>query len=168
MQELFEPIRYESMGQDLGDRVVSRLVDISKAGPTAGHRIRKTVQEALERVEPQKPEVAVALQAAADQLDSPKREQFALPQTLFSESEAIKLDHERAACERRLAAWLYLEHRVHAGQRSSGDPVLALWRSLGQQVANDLLRPGSDEADFDLSLHIYGLVQEAPSPMEQE
>jgi TIR domain len=159
MRTLFKPIVYGPNGGAVFDEVAEELITISKSGGSSGHSVRHVAIEAMQRVEPRVPEVADALSTEADHFDNPRRQQRNVPQVLFAEGAAIKQDAERAALERRLAAWLYLHHRLHAGERDPDDPARMQWRALGIQVSDDLMRD-PDNDDFDLGDEILRLVGE--------
>ena len=50
----------------------------------------------------------------------------------------MKRDREKAATEQRIAAWLYLEYRIKAGTRTTGDALKKLHRELGELAAGAL------------------------------
>ena len=156
MQQIFEPLNYGIPGFHLGDRAVEQLVNISKSGGTSGHRLRRVAADVLSEVQPKISNVADALSKEADSLDNPRRERLNVPQTLFFEAQAIKIGEEKAALERRLAAWLYLEHRVRARDLPADDPRRGQWTQLGRQVAERLL---SNDDDIDLGIMISDLME---------
>jgi hypothetical protein len=66
-------------------------------------------------------------------------------QILFSAGKGMKRDRERAALEHRIAAWLYLEHRLKTGSSDRDDALKKLYRELGQLAAAALYDSGTDE-----------------------
>jgi hypothetical protein len=130
------------------------LVDLrSMMTGSTGHRIRQVVAAGIALTERVLPSVYEDLSNEADALDHHTRVRDNVPQTLFYEVTDLKEDQEKAARERRLAAWLYLEHRVSAGDLDDGDQRKSLWRLLGELVASDLFLSEA-EADQDLALEI--------------
>jgi hypothetical protein len=105
------------------------------------------------RTEERVNELAEQLRGEADALNHQGRVRDNIPQALFYEVQEIKADQERAALERRLAAWLYLEHRIGAAVLPDSDSRKRLWRELGEVVAADLFL-SEDEADQSLALTI--------------
>jgi tetratricopeptide (TPR) repeat protein len=108
--------------------------------------------ESIGAVEDRLPDIHDQLRAEADAL-SIADEQQNVPQALFYEVTDIKRDHERSAMERRVAAWLYLQHRVGANRLDDSDPRRAQWQELGTGVAAELYQTGL-EADKILALSI--------------
>lgn len=130
-----------------GGAIADQLISIRKRGQgRGGHPIRHAAIAALERVEERLVAPDRLLRDDADALYHPAGERENIPQALFYEATAIKADQERAARERRLAAWLYLEHRVRARTLDDADPQRTLWRDLGETVQGDLwLSPDKDD-----------------------
>jgi hypothetical protein len=62
----------------------------------------------------------------------------------------MKQDRERAALEHRIAAWLYLEHRMKAGGPAADDSLRKMHRELGQLTAGALYDSDA-EGDFELA-----------------
>lgn len=145
MRALLEPMVFAAEGgDDIGPRVTEALLHQREQGPgRAAHPVRRMATDALGRVEQRLPTLHDQLQAEADALNTSGIDQD-VPQTLFYEVKSIKVDRERAALERRLAAWYYLEHRRGAGDPA--DPQHAVWRTLGGQVADALY--AVDEIDL--------------------
>lgn len=161
MRRAFTPLEYGLSGgtasTQLADELERSLVKISTSGAAFGHRVRRVVVEALQTTQPMLSAVPDFLCTEADSLDNPVRERLNVPQTLFFEAKAIKADEERAALERRLAAWLYLEHRVQAGDFPRDEPRRRQWIRLGMQVAESLLSNSGDD-DFGLGIRISDLL----------
>jgi hypothetical protein len=155
LQVLFDPLTYDKEPDAAtGKDVASLLVDVrQQVGERRGHPVRRAATEALSGIEERLPDPARVLRDEADGLNHVGRTRTNVPQALFYEAPKIKADEEGAALERRLAAWLYLEHRVHAGDLADGDPRKALWRELGETVAGDLYQTGED-ADINLAERI--------------
>jgi tetratricopeptide (TPR) repeat protein len=145
MGALLHPMVYATAGgDDIGSRVADALLHQRKQGPgDAAHPVRRTVIDALGRVEERLPTLHDQLQAEADALSTAGADED-VPQTLFYEVRGIKVDREHAALERRLAAWYYLEHR--RGAADPANPLHEAWRTLGSQVAAALYKV--DEIDL--------------------
>lgn len=155
MQSLLDPLLYKSVGDvDIGGRIARQLVEMRGRGAgSTGHRVRQIAAEALGRTEDRLPDLFEQLRREADALNHQGRIRDNVPQTLFYEVTDIKKDQEGSALERRLAAWLYLEHRVGAALLPDSDERKRLWRELGEVVAADLF-VSVDEADQELALKI--------------
>lgn len=134
LTQIFEPLGYQGRQDEaIGHSVATELLDIKRtAGAAGGHFIRSVVLDALSRVQEARPDVVQALVTEADALHHAEQQSSA--QTLFAEIGKSKAEQEQAALDRRIAAWLYLEHRVHAGDLPEEDPNRAMWQSLGDTV----------------------------------
>lgn len=86
------------------------------------------------------------LRRKADALHHPQRGRVGAPQILFHGSHSIKQDSQNAALERRIAAWLYLEHRVRASGNQMGEDMRALYQDLGRSSTDALYDLGDDES----------------------
>lgn len=139
MRQLLDPMTYRDNGDDnIGRRIADRLLQLrSQIVGSAGHQVRRVASVALGRVEERLLDLHDQLRTDADALSNTDVDQD-IPQSLFYEVRDIKMDRERSALERRLAAWLYLEHRLDAGRLDMSDPRWARWRNLGIAVAVDL------------------------------
>jgi hypothetical protein len=155
MQSLFHPLVYDDRPDPaIGRRIAEQLISIrEQVQGRSGHPVRQSAIEALVRIDERLPDPDQLLREDADSLNHVGRTRSNVPQALFYEATEIKVDQERAALERRLAAWLYLEHRVHASELSNEDPRRALWLELGETVVADLYVTGED-ADMDLATKI--------------
>lgn len=150
MRVLFGPLIYKGAGDpEIAARIAEQLVEmrgrIAIAGSN-GHRVRQIAAEALRRTEERLPDLYEQLRDEADALDHKDRVRDNVPQALFYEVKEMKADQERAALERRLAAWFYLEHRVGAEKLEDSDKLKRMWRELGEVVASDLFA-SEDETD---------------------
>jgi Trypsin-like peptidase domain len=155
MKALLDPLLYrQNADAEIGERVARQLVEIrSNIAGSSGHRLRQVVAEALRMTEQRLPDLFQQLMRDADALNYQGRIRDHVPQALFYEVTEIKADQERAALERRLAAWFYLEHRLGAKNLTESDERKRLWRELGEVVASDLFL-SDDEADQTLALSI--------------
>ena len=140
MRAIFNPLGYRDLvagESDLGRRVVDELLAAREQFQgRGGHRVRQVVAQALGRVAESLPGPVEQLRDDADALNRRGRLRSNVPQALFYEVSEIKADQEVAARERRIAAWLYLEHRLRATGRLDDEE---LWFDLGEAVATDLL-----------------------------
>jgi hypothetical protein len=145
MREMFRPIGYRgSTDAALGSKIAEELIAIKQtAGTEGGHFIRSVVLDSLARVQEARLEVYQALIQEADSLHH--AEQQSSTQVLFSEMTEAKAEQEDAALQQRIAAWLYLEHRVGAGLLSEDDPRKALWRSLADTVLQAMYASDPDD-----------------------
>jgi hypothetical protein len=155
MRRLFDPLVYDvTPDQAIGKRIAAQLISIREQvqGRTL-HPVRQAATEALARSEERLADPDLLLSEEADSLNHVRRTRTNVPQALFYEATRIKADEERAALERRVAAWLYLEHRVHARDLPEEDSRKALWQELGEIVVADLYASEVD-ADVDLATEI--------------
>jgi hypothetical protein len=159
MQQLFDPLLYtDAPDRATGERIGEQLISIrGQVQGRGGHPIRQAAIAALAQVEEQLPGPDRLLREDADALNHQGRTRTNVPQALFYEAKSIKADQEQAALERRLAAWLYLEHRVNARDLPDADPRRMLWRNLGETVVADLYL-SSENADVDLAADIVALA----------
>jgi hypothetical protein len=158
MRAIFSPLDYTAMDglaatfdPTIADRVAAQLLALTTDLESAGHPLRRTVVEAVGRTEQQLATVYESLVDAADILHHSQREvdeRDAGSQALFADLAEVKANYEQAAVARRLAAWLYLEHRLKAGA-SDNESLKKTWRELGASVSAALY-----EVDLDLALEI--------------
>ena len=155
MARLFEPLVYDDRpDRAVGARIAEQLtLNRKQMQGISGHPIRQFAIEALANVGERLSDPADLLRENANALNHLARTRLNVPQALFFEATAIKADQERAALERRVAAWLYLEHRVSAGELENDDPRRAQWRELAEIVVAELYVTGED-ADLDLAIRI--------------
>jgi hypothetical protein len=155
MQSLLDPLLYKGDDDaDIGGRIARQLIEMRKRGAGfTGHRVRQVAAEALGRTGDRLPDLFEQLRREANALNHQGSIRDNVPQTLFYEVTDIKTDQESSALERRLAAWLYLEHRVGAAALSDSDKRKKLWRELGDVVVADLYN-SADEADHALAQQI--------------
>jgi hypothetical protein len=155
MLALLNPLLYQGSDDvDIATRIAQQLVEMrSRIAGSSGHRLRQIAAEALRKTQQSLPDLFEQLRSEADALNHKGRVRDNVPQALFYEVKDIKADQEKAALERRLAAWLYLEHRVGAGHLADSDKRKQLWRELGELVASDLFL-SDDQTDQDLALAI--------------
>jgi tetratricopeptide (TPR) repeat protein len=161
---VFNPIPYAYRSDESPfQTAVASLVDrTSQAGVREDiNRVHAVAVNAMGVVHPAHPSVFDELREAADSLHHQQQEQEAVPQILFHGSFPLKRDGERAALERRIAAWLYLEHRLKAGTRPADDPLATLHGSLGRAAMSGLYERGED-GDVDLALTIEGRLAKDP------
>jgi len=151
MRELFQPIGYRGKKDDrIGALLARSLVSMREtAGVDGGHFVRPVVLDSLSRVQEARADVSKSLVDEADALHHSEQRRRNTTQALFAEIREIKVEQEDAALQRRIAAWLYLEHRVSAGSLARGDPRHELWRALGNAVVEALY---ASDADGDLEL----------------
>jgi hypothetical protein len=158
MRNLFDPLVYDKTPEaSIACRVAAQLIGIrEQVEGRSLHPIRTAAAEALARVEAELADPAEVLCEQADTLKKLDTSTSA-SQALFYEAAPIKLQHEEAARERRVAAWMYLHHRAHAGDLPDEDPRKKRWRELGTSVVGELY--GSDrDADVELAHDIEEML----------
>jgi len=155
MIKLLDPLLYQGLDDaDIAARIAQQLIEMrSRIAGSGGHRLRQIAAEALSKTQRRLPDLFEQLRSEADALNHKGRIRDNVPQALYYEVKDIKADEEKAALELRLAAWLYLEHRVGAGDLADSDERRQLWRELGEIVASDLFL-SDDQSDQDLALEI--------------
>ncbi len=152
MRRLLTPIVYQYRGDSkaafdqAADALVRRSPNLDDERATGYNRVYRALLGVLESVQSALPPVAQDLKRRADALHHPMQGQVGAPQVLFSGSRLIKQDAERTAAELRVAAWLYLEHRVGAAGRKSDAALAKLYRELGQSAVDALYDLGDDES----------------------
>ena len=154
LNNLFSPIIYDGpIDTQLGSSIAEQLIQLRRTPGLTGHPVRQVAGEALRQVQERIPSVVTQLTRDADGLNHPARTRTNVPQALFYEVKEIKEDQERGAIDRRLAAWLFLEHVVKAGDLDDSDVNNRMWRALGDSVAADLFL-SADPVDQDIALAI--------------
>jgi hypothetical protein len=140
MRAQLDPLLYRNKDDaDIGSRMARQLISIRRrSGDPAGHWLRQAAAAALGPTEERLPHPSGHLVDQADALDHKNRARDNVAQALFYEIKEINQDQERAALERRLAAWLYLEYRVGAVRLDDADQRKRMWRELGEIIAGDL------------------------------
>jgi hypothetical protein len=146
MRALLDPLLYlDEADDDIGNRMARQLISIrGRSEGIRGHWLRQVAAAALGPAQERLPHLSGRLVDEADALDHKNRPRDNVPQALFYEITEIKEDQEQAALERRLAAWLYLEHRVGAAQLDDADQRKRVWRELGEIIAGDLYNSMDD------------------------
>ena len=145
LRVLFRPLRYE-LDRDAdsfkiaAERLFERNpgLDRRKDPPPDYDRVHRVVSNTLKDVEEVHVSVFDMLRKAADALHHPDQGQMGAPQILFRNERLIKRASERTAMEERIAAWLYLHHRMAAGERDPGDPLREMHDKLGEEAAGAL------------------------------
>ncbi len=69
---------------------------------------------------------------------------------MFRASASVKTDAESAALQRRVAAWLYLEYRIHASELEKTDSRYQAYIEIGRSVQKGL-RKTKHPADRELA-----------------
>ena len=154
MKDLFQPnvYEYKSGSSKVFAGAVSALLERRKKGGVDAdyNNIHRVVSAAVAAVQESSLPIEQSLASEAESLHNTKQARWGAPQLLFHREKAIKVDAERAALERRLTAWLYLEYRVKAGQLEPDDPRRIEHERLGKDVLEALYELGSDD-DFDMA-----------------
>jgi hypothetical protein len=146
MRRLFNPIAYsdrpasdaafEAMAELLLDRTPNLDDDQDY------NRVHRAVLEVIGTVQPTYPELVSELRREAEALHHPSQGREGAPQILFYGSRSIKQDTQNAARERRIAAWLYLEHRVRASGKPMDADTLKDYQDLGRSSKDALYELG--------------------------
>jgi Caspase domain len=137
MRSRLEPTVY-AVGDD-GRSLATLIETLVKRRPFEDaepryNRINRLVRDAIETVTVRYVATHVELQRTADSLNDANQGRTGSPQLLFLGNQ-IKIDRERAALERRLAAWLYLEHRLNVRADAQNSELVEQYRALGEDVA---------------------------------
>lgn len=145
MQEHLQPRIYRIGSTEIFDELAEILVTRRpfEVKDRDFNWVHQVVREAVERVSVSQPAVYDALNASAEALNSSKKDRSESTQDLFAMSKSVKRDQERAALERRIAAWLYLEHRVKPAGLSEKE--VSLYNELGTQTAAALYESDAPE-----------------------
>jgi hypothetical protein len=162
MQQLFNPIIYQSGSSASRKPFEEAAKALATRNPhldqdLSYNRVHRVVVQAIGAVHEAHAEVYEELQDTADSLHHPEQTREAVPQILFYGSRDLKRDSERAALERRIAAWFYLHYRMGAGSRADADPLKDSYKKLGRETANGLYDLGGDE-DIKLAAGIEQLM----------
>ncbi|HEX6100386.1 MAG TPA: caspase family protein [Thermoanaerobaculia bacterium] len=146
LRQLFSPIAYQPTSGDAVERAADLLLERTSNKQAEFNRIHRALLPIMGEVQEAHPPLADLLRRRADALHHPQQEREGAPQILFHGSRGIKKDSEKAACELRVASWLYLEHRVgHANLKADPD-ALALYLELGRAAADALYDLGDAES----------------------
>jgi hypothetical protein len=157
MRDRFLPIPYRHNAEDgtAFEKVVKRLLEQrARAGAESDdNRIHRIVANAVSLVEGASLPVETELFEAAEALHQPGQTQLNSPQVLFHRSEPVRLNAERAAVERRLAAWFYLKNRIRVQELDKSDPRRRLYQKVGRDAADGLYGLGGEQ-DVELAIQI--------------
>jgi hypothetical protein len=159
LQQIFDPIVYTYPGDsDAFLRAAAAIVQHDEDAAQTSGRLHRVVIDALNVVHGSHRDVYEELRESADALHHRKQGSEGVAQILFHRSFPLKRDSERAALERRVAAWLYLDQRLNAGETGKGSPLHDVYVRLGKEVASGLLDLGED-VDVQLAKTIRNRVK---------
>ncbi|MEO5823565.1 MAG: caspase family protein [Vicinamibacteraceae bacterium] len=151
---LFEPIPYSLRSKATGafEKAASALLDRNPGADSDApyNRVHRALLPIVGGVQQAALPVAEDLRRRADALHHPGQARKGAPQALFFGNRATKVDNERAALEMRIAAWLYLEHRIGPTRRHADPALQALYREVGTAALGALYEL-DDEASFALA-----------------
>jgi hypothetical protein len=149
------PYKYRAESSDAFEQVVDVLLQRNPIldGEADYNRIHRSLLAVIGTVQAAQPSVVEELKRRADTLHHPQQGRVGAPQILFYGSRLAKQDSERAALERRIAAWLYLEHRVGFAKLKDDEEMLKVYRELGRS-AKDALYDLGDDGSIDLASFI--------------
>ena len=142
------PYKYRAESSDAFEQVVDVLLQRNPSldGEADYNRIHRSLLAVIGTVQAARPPVVEELRGQADSMHHPHQGRVGAPQILFHGSRLVKQDSERAALELRIAAWLYLEHRVHFAKLKENEELLKSYRELGRSAADALYDLGDDES----------------------
>jgi hypothetical protein len=150
MRRLLTPIsyRYRDEALDAFEKVADAILQRNPNldGDVEYNRVYRALLSVVESVQAAQLPVVLELKRRADALHNPQQSRFGAPQILFSGSRVTKQDSERAALELRIAAWLYLEHRVGMLKLKVDAEMLQMYRDLGRSASDALYDIGDDES----------------------
>ena len=143
------PYRYRGTSSDAFDKAVDDLLQRipDSASESDYNRIHRALLPVIDNIQEAHAPVFEHLKKSADSLHHPKQERAATPQILFAGSRLTKQDSEKAALEMRIAAWLYLEHRVGAAQLRKDSALRAMYNDLARSAMDALYDLATDEFD---------------------
>ncbi|MCX6876524.1 MAG: caspase family protein [Verrucomicrobia bacterium] len=150
MRRLFKPIPYalEADPPAAFEEAVHSLLQRNPPLDEAAdyNRIHRTLLTVIGTIQGAYPPVAEELKRRADSLHHPQQGREGAPQILFHGNRIAKQDNEKAALELRIAAWLYLEHRVSSPEIRRDQVKWELYRELGRAAKDALYDLGDDES----------------------
>lgn len=152
MRHFFNPIIYRRQAgfSDAMEKVAEVLLqrDPHLDKDPDYNRIHRALLPVIGTVQEKHLPVAEDLKKRADALHHPQQERVAVPQILFHGSRVTKQDSEKAALELRIAAWLYLEHRVQSPKMKENEnaAMRELYRDLGRSAIDALYDIGDEES----------------------
>ena len=145
---LFEPIAYQVNSPVAFEKAAEVLLQRNPAldGEADYNRIHRMLLPVIGAIQEAHPLVATELKRRADAIHHPEQGRLAAPQILFHGSRVTKQDSEKAALELRIAAWLYLEHRVRLLAIKEDAALRDLYLQLGRSAAATLYDLGDVES----------------------
>ena len=153
MRRLLKPIAYQYKAassatfEKVAEALLQRNPPLDGDGEAADYnRIHRVLLRVIVAIQEVHPSVVEDLKTRADALHHPQQARKAVPQILFHGSRAMKQDSERAALELRVAAWLYLEHRIGLPKLREDAATRELYRALGRAAADALYDLTDDES----------------------
>jgi len=169
------PYRLQDDSPEVFDKLVEDFWQRRASGEVDYNRVHGVVQQVINKIAEAHPPVYERLRRGADALHHPQQDRRAAPQIIFSGSENAKADSERTALEMRVAAWLYLEHRVGAANLQKEPNLHKTYAELGRAAKDGLygltnkkesLRPEEYEATRRLAEYIEArLNTNTPQPI---
>jgi tetratricopeptide (TPR) repeat protein len=166
LERMFTPLVYERRGPaDVFERAAAVLATRKSDAVDEMNVVHRIVVDALNDTQPGSRPVYEELATTADALHHPKQGRIGAPQILFHRGFHLKRDSEHAALEHRIAAWLYLDMRLKAGEKSQDDAVRKRYVQLGRAAVQGLYaRAGKD--DQELARFIQGRLKETLEGLE--
>jgi hypothetical protein len=161
MRRLLSPMPYKYRAES--SEAFEQIVELLQRNPgldgeATYNRIHRSLLAVIGTVLAAQPSVVEELKRSADSLHHPQQGRVSAPQILFHGSGLAKQDSERAALERRIAAWLYLD-RVRFAKSRGDEELLKSYRELGRSTKDALYDLGDDES-LDLASYIEKRLKE--------
>ena len=161
------PYKYRAESSDAFDQVVDVLLQRNPSLDGDYNRIHRLLLVVIGTVQAARLPVVDELRRQADSLHHPQQGRVGAPQILFHGSRPAKQDSEKAALELRIAAWLYLEHRVQFAKLEGNKELLKSYQELGQSAIDTLYDLGDDES-LDLASHIEDRLNHTKDRLNQK
>jgi hypothetical protein len=151
------PYKYRAESSSAFEQIVDVLLERNPSldGEADYNGIHRSLLAIIGTAQAAQPSVVEELKRRADSLHHPQQGRVGAPQILFHGSRLAKQDSERAALERRIAAWLYLEHRVGFAKLKDDEESLKAYRELGRSAIDALYDLGDDE-----SLELASIIED--------
>ena len=151
MMRLLKPIVYHYRGAStVFDQAAAALArgtpNVMDPAAPGFNRVYAVLLSVIGSVQEIVSPVVQELSRHADALHHPQQGASGAPTIMYSGSPSIKLDAERSAVERRVAAWLYLEYRVGAAARKADAELASLYQQLGTAAKDGLYDLGDDDS----------------------
>ena len=162
--DFFRPTSYRLQRAELS-QLADAVSEFLKRDPTrdGGRERYRGVYDAVLHCLPNAMEASEPIELAliheADMLAPSNTRRAGGAEIAFRSSQEAKRNAEEAAVARRVAAWLYLEYRVHAGELDDAEPMKQIYLKVGQELLKSLFKKGRDK-DRQLALNVRKRLKE--------